>query len=368
MSMEEALCMKGGTGETSYTNNSIMQRSIIGKARPLLEENIRAILCSTTSPNQSCLTVADLGCSSGPNTLAVLQSIIDVTISTHKSSGCRIPEFNMFVNDLPQNDFNTIFKSLPGFYKKIEEENGVEIECFVSGTPGSFHGRLFPSKSVHFMHSSTSLHFLSQVPRVVVGKEGIYAGKDSPLEFVKAYKEQFGKDFNMFLRCRSKEIVNGGRMLLTLPCTHDHQAGFLPLVESANEALNKLASQGVINKEKLDAFNLQVYMPTIPQVKHVIEEEGSFILEKEEAFTTTFDDAITLSSSSSTNLHVDIPYTAKVITNTLRAGIETLLVTEFGEEMLDTFFSLVQDMIVNGLNNGEDFGSLNLALSLIRRL
>ena len=35
--------------------------------------------------------------------------------------------------------------------------------CLFSGTPGSFYGRLFPSNSLHFVHSSYSLQWLSQV-------------------------------------------------------------------------------------------------------------------------------------------------------------------------------------------------------------
>ncbi|CAA3032622.1 SAM dependent carboxyl methyltransferase, partial [Olea europaea subsp. europaea] len=34
--------------------------------------------------------------------------------------------------------------------------------CFISCVPGSFYGRLFPKKSLHFVHSSSSLHWLSQ--------------------------------------------------------------------------------------------------------------------------------------------------------------------------------------------------------------
>ncbi|KAL8160640.1 LOW QUALITY PROTEIN: hypothetical protein V2J09_002177 [Rumex salicifolius] len=392
MAMAEAPCMKGGTGETSYTNNSIVQRSIIIKVRPMLEENIRALIGSIINnyPGQ-CLTIADLGCSSGPNTLAVLESIIDVALSTCKNLCRPIPEFNLLVNDLPQNDFNTVFKSLPGFYRKIKEDKGIETGCFVSGTPGSFHGRLFPNKSVHFMHSSTSLHFLSQVwnnilyndskhttnlgyiaqtrfLRLIVfvpeGASGkcICASKGISPELVEAYKGQFGKDFNVFLR--SKEIVTGGRMFITLPCTNDGQA--LPLMEVTIRALNKLESQGLIDKESLDTFNIQVYMPRIEQVKQVIEEEGSFILDKEFAFTMTFHDAI-LMTSSSTSSDVDTHYTAKVITNTIRAGCENLIATQFGEEILDTYFSLLQEMFIDDLNNGEEFGNLNLALSLIAK-
>ena len=37
----------------------------------------------------------------------------------------------------------------------------------------------------------------------------------SPPDVIKAYKEQFQKDFSVFLKCRSEELVAGGEMVVT---------------------------------------------------------------------------------------------------------------------------------------------------------
>lgn len=112
--------------------------------------------------------IADLGCSSGPNTLLVISKIIDAIYARCYSLGLGLgrspPELNLFLNDLFNNDFNEIFASLPAFYNRIKEEKGADFgPCFISGVPGSFYGRLFPKRSLHFVHSSSSLHWLSQV-------------------------------------------------------------------------------------------------------------------------------------------------------------------------------------------------------------
>lgn len=77
----------------------------------------------------------------------------------------------MFLNDLPGNDFNALFRSLPDMYKKLGEEdqtgNTLFGACFIAGVPGSFYGRLFPNKSMHFFHSSYSLMWLSKVVTVI---------------------------------------------------------------------------------------------------------------------------------------------------------------------------------------------------------
>lgn len=138
-----------------------MQEEIISVAKSIVEDAIVGILC-TNFPES--LGIADLGCSSGPNTLKITSQIIDIIRTTSYRSGCPIPELRVSLNDLPGNDFNCLFKALPEFYKKVKEEKGSGFDrCFVSGVPGSFYGRLFPGKSLHFVHSSASLHWLSQV-------------------------------------------------------------------------------------------------------------------------------------------------------------------------------------------------------------
>ncbi|PPR83022.1 hypothetical protein GOBAR_AA37688 [Gossypium barbadense] len=98
-----------------------------------------------------CIKVADLGCASGPNTFFPTCEIVDIVTRIYREAHCESPELQMFLNDLPQNDFNTVFKSVPSF-------NGRPY--FIAGVTGSFYQRLFPSNNVHFVHSSYCLHWL----------------------------------------------------------------------------------------------------------------------------------------------------------------------------------------------------------------
>ncbi|KAL3514675.1 hypothetical protein ACH5RR_027392 [Cinchona calisaya] len=183
--MEIILHMNGGEGETSYAKNSVVQKTIISYANSSMEQAVDDILCKNFP---ECMGIADLGCSSGPNTLMLISEIIEIVNSKSLKMGNAIPEISVSLNDLPGNDFNDIFASLPAFYQKQEEEEklkGFRNNCFISCVAGSFYGRLFPKKSLHLVHSC--LHWLSQVPPLLdvdaiepQNKGKIYISKTSP--------------------------------------------------------------------------------------------------------------------------------------------------------------------------------------------
>ena len=90
--------------------------------------------------------------------------MIDAIVGLCREIGHSPPKLRVFLNDLPSNDFNIDFKLLPEFYGMLKKEKGNDVgPCFIAGMPGSFYGRLFPSKSLDFVHSSYSAHWLSKV-------------------------------------------------------------------------------------------------------------------------------------------------------------------------------------------------------------
>lgn len=138
-----------------------IQKEVILKSHSVLEESIVQL---SLRSNSGCIKLADFGCSSGPNTLFLVREIMDIIHATCQRINRKEPMFQVFLNDLPGNDFNTIFKSLPSFYEKLKKEKGSEFgPCFIAGMPGTFYGRLFPDCFLHFVHCCSSLHWRSQV-------------------------------------------------------------------------------------------------------------------------------------------------------------------------------------------------------------
>ena len=111
--------------------------------------------------------IADLGCSSGPNALLPTENIIKSLEAKYLSAAGNIPvpQFQVFLNDLPSSDFNTLFRSLHPVSTDRNDPMAVVVakSYFAAGVAGSFYERLFPDKSLHFVHSSFSLHWLCQV-------------------------------------------------------------------------------------------------------------------------------------------------------------------------------------------------------------
>ena len=139
-----------------------MQKHVLSLTKAIKENAIREIYCKEL-PTTLCM--ADLGCSSAVhNTLNVMIDLINTVEKAARLAGKRGQEYQVYLNDLPGNDFNLIFRSLACFEDDLKKKVGVNYgHCFVHGVPGCFYGRLFPSNHLHFVHSSYGLHWLSQV-------------------------------------------------------------------------------------------------------------------------------------------------------------------------------------------------------------
>ncbi|KAL7158304.1 hypothetical protein ABFS83_02G133400 [Erythranthe nasuta] len=262
--------MNAGSGETSYANNSVLQKVVITKTWPAVDETLKGMFI--TSDEYS--LIADLGCSSGPNTLLVISHIIE-----QLSKQEHYPlEIQVFLNDLPDNDFNNLFKLITANTNTNTNTKNI-IECY--------YIRLFPRNSLHFAYSSSSIHWLSPIPQGLEknNKENIYIATTSPPRVFEAYSKQFERDFTTFLKLRAEEIRGGGRMVLGFlgrsvadPTSKDEFKPYTLL----SETLSDMVSEGLVKEDDLHSFNIPIYGPSVQEIEAAVESEGSFNLDKME--------------------------------------------------------------------------------------
>ncbi|KAH0766081.1 hypothetical protein KY285_001952 [Solanum tuberosum] len=236
-----------------------------------------------------------------------------------------MPEFQAYLNDLPDNDFNAIFKSIPSFYPNLKEAN-----CFVSGIPGSFYERrLFPSKSF--------THLIA--PEKIENNNNIYIARTSPPQVFEAYLNQFDKDFSRFLQLRSEEIVSGGHMVLTfmgrsIPDPYGSHCASLDILSNS---LNDLIHEGLIEQAKLDSFNLPFYTPYKDEVEKIVQMEGSFDVDTIKFFKVNWDERDNINDD---DICFDAYSSGKHIARSMRAVFEQMLVShfQFGDSIVDYLF------------------------------
>ncbi|XP_010263597.1 PREDICTED: jasmonate O-methyltransferase-like isoform X2 [Nelumbo nucifera] len=373
MDVAQILHMRRGDGEDSYAKNSNVQKVIICREKAGIEEALEAFDFNKMCEASESFKIADMGCSSGPNALCAAKAIVDGIYRRCQGLGCPSPELLIYLNDLPGNDFNMLFQSLSSF----KNLNGVGGECFIAGMPGSFYGRLFPTRTLHFVHSSSSLHWLSQVPPDLekkairaLNKGNIYISKTSPQSVLKAYAVQFHKDFTSFLNSRSQEIVPAGRMVISL----FGRTGDDPTSPECCQQWDLLAQvfrdmivNGLLQEGKLDSFNIPFYSPSPQELTSAVHNEGSFTLNRLEILEIDWDRVTSSETSNgSTKTILDNQSISQSTVKFVRAVMESLLESHFGREVMDPLFRRHEQIVCDHLSRNRNNKYICIILSLTK--
>ncbi|CAK9135740.1 IpCS2 [Ilex paraguariensis] len=348
MDVKEALFMNGGEVESSYAQHARSTKIVTSITKPILVNAVHSLF-SEDFHRKKVLNVADLGCAAGPNPFSVILTVKESLERKCKELNCQPPELQVYLNDLPGNDFNSLFKDLSRVGE--DQKSDVLLPCFVMGAPGSFYGRLFPRSSLHLVHSCYSVHWLSQVPKGLTSKEGlplnkgkIYISKTSPPVVAAAYLAQFKEDFTLLLKSRAEEMVQNGRMVLIL---HGRQASDPWGKESCYhweilaEAISEMVSLGLVDEEKLDSFNVPYYTPLKEEVQDIVDKEGSFAVEHIETFTLDLVD----------KQESDTRAKGEQLAKNIRCYTESIISYQFGKEITEKVYHKLTQIVVKDMAN-----------------
>ncbi|KAL2906700.1 Salicylate carboxymethyltransferase [Bienertia sinuspersici] len=350
MDVEKNFHMKGGHDETSYSRNSSLQKKASDMVKHITMETIQEAYTSTTP---EILSIADLGCSSGPNTFSMIRDMYRTVEEAYRNTlinGSKSPELSsvsVYLNDLPTNDFNSIFKDLPDFINQEviskNEQGHFRPSLFVAASPGSFYAPIFPSNFLHFIYSSYSLHWLSKVPPGIYDEDGksmnkgcIYISESSPPRIIVAYSQQFRDDFSRFLHLRSQELTKGGRMVLIFlgrETPHHFDRGNSFLWNLLAQSFAVLISKGEVEEEKLNSYDVHFYAPSKEEIEEEVRKEGSFKLVRMEMFQ--------IEREGTNNV---VSY-GMAVASTVRAIQESMISHHFGEHILDSLFNTYAQLL-----------------------
>ncbi|KDP44639.1 hypothetical protein JCGZ_22258 [Jatropha curcas] len=353
--VKESSPMVGGDGPNSYAQNSSYQKEGADAAKELVCEGIKKNL-DFENPNFDKLTtftVADLGCSTGPNTFFAVKYIIEAVNHKYHTQLQNPPplEFQVLFNDQTDNDFNTLFKSLSSYQN-----------YFAAGVPGSFYSRLFPKSSIHFVNTFYALHWISKIPREILedpalNKESICCS-GLVKEAAEAYLNQFKNDIDSFLNARAEEVVGGGLMAMIIGGRRNGILMFQTpaglLYQFLGDSLRDMAKLKVISEEKVDNFNLPLYYSSPKELEEIIKGNGHFSIE---------------------NLHISDrqvkydPETSVKFSVGTRSVFQGLLKEHFGvgENILDQIFHNLAKKIADNLSSFHELNHNNTELFILLR-
>ncbi|CAD6248132.1 unnamed protein product [Miscanthus lutarioriparius] len=308
------------------------------------------------------MIIGDLGCAAGPNTLLFISSVISTIVELCKSSGDDYVELQFFLNDLPGNDFNELFRLIEKFKRPniTGERAHLQPLYYIHGSPESYTTGFFPVKVSTYstLHTvfigaprkgfATEPEGLEAWRKTYLNEDNIYITKTTTPFVVKQFQNQFHKDFSLFLKLRHEELVHGGQMALIFlgRKNEDVYNGDLnQLFALVARALQSLVLKGLVDKEKLESFNLPVYGPSVGEVKELVMQSHLFNMDLIKQFEMNWDpfddsegDDVEDTARSSMNI-------AKLI----RSVLKPLIVPHFGETIIDTWFTELRSLVVEHL-------------------
>ncbi|KAJ7954360.1 S-adenosylmethionine-dependent methyltransferase [Quillaja saponaria] len=326
----------GGSGTHSYSKNSLYQQLCANLEKEKIQEAIRKKLdVKTLSSVSNTFRIADMGCAAGPNTFITTEHLLEAIKQKYQNQcpNSEMPQFQVFFSDLPSNDFNTLFASLPP-----------DREYFAVGVPGSFYDRLFPESSLHFVYNSYALQWLSNSPQELQDKNSLTYNKgkihltSARKEVIDAYAAQFARDTGSFLNNRAKELVPGGMLVIVMPGVPyglpyaETTAGMM--FDTMTSILLDMVEKGYVSESQLDTFNLPFYAACPEDIMPLVEEKGQYSIERME-----------LTNPSSwlkgpINIHEWIDH--------VRAAMEGHFSRHFGSGIVDDLFGrLIQQLSDN---------------------
>ncbi|CAF3622561.1 unnamed protein product [Rotaria sp. Silwood1] len=222
----------------SYNENSDPQLAIIHLMTPYIHLGIDELNVSSLP-----LVIADFGSSHGRNSIIAMKIFIKYLQEKNKLVSLPL----VVHNDLPTNNWTKLFQLLSEDKSYHGVANGY-----------SFYQQCLPDNSLAMGFTASSLHWLSKIPFHIKNHcFHMYADNDQR----RAYEQQAKLDFNSFIEHRSRELVSGGVLVLSIP-SFDEQG-----IDSMSNYFDQLyiCAQSFFNEQELLNFTVPLYLRSLSE-------------------------------------------------------------------------------------------------------
>jgi hypothetical protein len=251
-------------GDGFYDAHSQVQSSVIDSLVPLIQSCV-SYIPAPAGGKPFC--IVDYGCSEGKNSITVVGASIDAVRALRPSE-----HFFIVHEDLPANNFNRLMSQL---YNSSSDNlatiYGATSECpvFIYASGGSFYSRVVPDSFVHLGISSSSVHWTTSRPQI---KSHIFQAGATATEQAR-YAETAGDDWRLFLENRARELVPGGKLVVTMAAritsANDSIEGLNPrqaetfsaqsIAQLLNDVLIEMVKERLVGRDTFEQFALPIY-------------------------------------------------------------------------------------------------------------
>jgi SAM dependent carboxyl methyltransferase len=115
-----------------------------------------------------------------------------------------------------------------------------------------------------------------------------------------------------------------------------------------------------VKASDVESFNLPLYLPSIEEVKSIIEKEGSFEVVQHCVSVDLYGDAVDAISD-------DAEEKLRKFGKFCRAALEPLLVSHFGDSIIDPLISTTLKVFAKHFYEDQEYKLVWIAISLQRR-
>lgn len=117
--------------------------------------------------------------------------------------------------------------------------------------------------------------------------------------------------------------------------------------------------QGLVEEEKVDSFNAPYYAPCPEELKSEIQKEGSFIVDRLDAFEIDWDGGDNICNAGTLS-------SGQRVSKTIRAVVESMLEGHFGRVIMDDLFQRFSKIVDDHLSRTRTKYS-NLVISIVKK-